>query len=485
MKKKTLLLSAALLAGMQLFAQSRMKPVLNWNDGPHKFIKNLLLSQSSHFGSKTTIPAERLASSDYDWSMFTTFEDDSLRYIYNSSTGTSMYDYNEMKYVFPTTPYDYDIPMANISFYVPATMAITCDTAYGKDKDTLGIYQPSRTTYAQYDVNKNLLSYYSINQDTANFPDRHYVNSFDASNRIVSNTIFLHPASTWDTSGVRYFTYNGSGQLTQDSLFTYISGVKSPDKKYVYTYDVSGRPASVASYAWNSTGSSWFHDLNYDMSYYGTGNLQSILISEDTGTGMFPAIKDSLGYTAPYSYFTSYSEFQYTDTGRIQDAAIKKHIGSNGFPDSVNTIELVYFYTGSGVIAQDIYFSDYYYYNSHNNPVAWLEYINFGSGYRYNSLENYFYEPLTAVANVAAQYGVTIYPNPASDIVNLKLSTAAIGKNITISITNTLGQLVKTQSAVAQNNMQVSISDLAPGTYLIYVRETNGDLWRIQKLVKQ
>ncbi|MBS1689852.1 MAG: hypothetical protein JSS96_14075, partial [Bacteroidetes bacterium] len=112
MKKTALLLSLSLLAVTQLFAQSQMKPALNWNDVHHRFIRNLLQAQSqSHLGAKTTTPSERLKSSDYDWQDFTFNVDDSIRYEYSGGRA-STFDLNEMKFNFPATPYDYDVPMA-------------------------------------------------------------------------------------------------------------------------------------------------------------------------------------------------------------------------------------------------------------------------------------------------------------------------------------------------------------------------------------
>ncbi|MBS1690030.1 MAG: T9SS type A sorting domain-containing protein, partial [Bacteroidetes bacterium] len=348
-----------------------------------------------------------------------------------------------------------------------------------------GTYSPSRTNYARYDANNNLLDFYNIYADTTYNPDLRYTNTFDASNRIIANIWFARPAATWDTSAARYFTYNASGQLTQDSLFSYTAGVKSLQTKYTYTYDGSGHPVTINKYGWDILASKWFNNSNYTLSYYGTGNLKSVFVTRDTGTGMYPAYEDSMGYASGYNYFNYYQGFSFTDTGRTVDAIVHKYIGSSGLPDSVNTSQLIYFYTSGGIIPQMLYFKDYYYYNPSGDPVVWVQYLNMGSGYKYNAQESFFYESLTGVADVPNKTDIIIYPNPANNVVNLKLSDAAIGKNITINITNVLGQLVKTQSATAQAIMQVSVSDLVPGTYLMYIKETNGNIWRVQKLVKE
>ena len=485
MKKRTLLLSFAVLASLQLFAQTKTKSAFSWNDGAHKFIKNILLSQTSHVGSKTTLPAERLRSSDYDWQYFTFNEDDSIRFKYSGLHG-SIFDFNEMKYNFPTTPYDYDVPMGGVSFYIPRSMNILCDTAYAWTQNkTTGHYSLSRSNYANYDANANLLSYYNINVDTTGNPDIRYENTFDASNRITANIWFAHPAATWDTSAARYFVYNSSGQLVQDSISSDSAGVWTRQTRYVYNYDPSGNLIVVTEFDWNPAASAWVNSINYMLGYYSTGNLQTVFVTEDTGKGMFPAFKDTLGYAAGYNYFNYYREDEFTDTGLVTAATIHKYVGSAGVPDSVSTSELIYFFTSSGVVAQTIKFDDYYYYDTYGNPVGKVGYIDLGTGFKYNSAQNFFYEGLTGVNNLPEQADILIYPNPATNAVNLKMSNVALGKDITINITNTLGQTIKTQSATAQSNMQVSISDLAPGTYLMYIKDSNGSLWRIQKLVKQ
>lgn len=474
----------SLLAVSQLFAQVQTKPAINWNDRVHTLERNLLQLQS-HSGAKTTTPVERLKSSDYTWQNFTFNVDDSVRYIYSGDRG-STFDLNGMKFNFPITPYDYDGPMANISYYIPRTMNILCDTAYAWTQDhSTGVYSASRTNYAHYDANNNLLSFYNIYNDTTYTPDLRYENTFDASNKIIANISFGRSGTGWDTSAARYFIYNSSGQLMQDSMLAYASGVWYPQTKYIYNYDGSGKPIVINAFEWDTASSKWFNNSIYMLTYYSTGQLQSVFTSEDTGTGMHPAYLDSMGYASGYNYFNYYQEYSLTDTGRTVTATIQKYIGTAGVPDSVHTSELIYFFTSGGIFSQTLYFNDYYYYNTYNDPVAWVQYLDMGSGSQLNAQENFFYESLTGVTDVPTQSDIVVYPNPANDIVNLKLSNTVIGKNITINITNTIGQTVKTQNAIARSSMQVSVSDLVPGTYLMYIKETNGSLWRVQKIVKQ
>lgn len=71
---------------------------------------------------------------------------------------------------------------------------------------------------------------------------------------------------------------------------------------------------------------------------------------------------------------------------------------------------------------------------------------------------------------------ISIYPNPASDF--LFIENAEIGSAITI--TNSLGQVVMTETAVS-NNLRIDVADLTAGIYFCIV--TDGETWRSEKLV--
>jgi hypothetical protein len=64
---------------------------------------------------------------------------------------------------------------------------------------------------------------------------------------------------------------------------------------------------------------------------------------------------------------------------------------------------------------------------------------------------------------------LSLYPNPASDVINLVLNSS-ISKEVWVSLINATGQLVNRQKVVFQNgHARLSIKDLSPGLYLIQV----------------
>jgi len=82
--------------------------------------------------------------------------------------------------------------------------------------------------------------------------------------------------------------------------------------------------------------------------------------------------------------------------------------------------------------------------------------------------------PCTGVEDAKTE-GISIYPNPASDILNVLLSDVS-GNQITIKIYNQLGKVVyeSTVKGVSANNyQQIDISNLNAGTYILQLTGEN------------
>jgi hypothetical protein len=82
--------------------------------------------------------------------------------------------------------------------------------------------------------------------------------------------------------------------------------------------------------------------------------------------------------------------------------------------------------------------------------------------------------PPLSVANVTSKIATNAYPNPAASEVNVSFTMDNVA-DATINLTNTVGQVVKTQSFsnVANGQATFSTSDLANGVYM-YTVEANG-----------
>ena len=85
---------------------------------------------------------------------------------------------------------------------------------------------------------------------------------------------------------------------------------------------------------------------------------------------------------------------------------------------------------------------------------------------------------VTPIELISSNVGITIYPNPATDKINIVASdTHSIKK---ISLINLQGQLIKSANA---NDTEMNISNLPVGTYLLKVETIEGDI--IEKIIKQ
>ena len=77
---------------------------------------------------------------------------------------------------------------------------------------------------------------------------------------------------------------------------------------------------------------------------------------------------------------------------------------------------------------------------------------------------------------------VSVYPNPASEMAIVSLNSA-IAEDITVSIYNTIGQLISTQKAKfvqGENKIELNTANFANGIYNIEFQSKSGKL--VQKL---
>jgi len=90
---------------------------------------------------------------------------------------------------------------------------------------------------------------------------------------------------------------------------------------------------------------------------------------------------------------------------------------------------------------------------------------------------------LTAIEeNLEVPVKVTIYPNPASEIVNIQFESAT-DKEILLYLLDAQGRLVKTDKIEATTiDKAVNLQDLPAGIY--YLRLTKGKLVNVYKVVK-
>jgi hypothetical protein len=88
----------------------------------------------------------------------------------------------------------------------------------------------------------------------------------------------------------------------------------------------------------------------------------------------------------------------------------------------------------------------------------------------------------TVEENILNPVKVTVFPNPASEQVNIEFDTPTDGR-ITLYLLDSQGRLVKTeQIETATTNFQINMQDLSSGIY--YLRLIKGKLVNVYKVVK-
>jgi hypothetical protein len=87
------------------------------------------------------------------------------------------------------------------------------------------------------------------------------------------------------------------------------------------------------------------------------------------------------------------------------------------------------------------------------------------------------FDPILSVNEVENTFGLSVYPNPANEVINVSLNKST---NATISVVNVAGKVVKT-STINGLNTSINASDLTNGVY--YVTITDGTSIATEKVV--
>jgi hypothetical protein len=75
--------------------------------------------------------------------------------------------------------------------------------------------------------------------------------------------------------------------------------------------------------------------------------------------------------------------------------------------------------------------------------------------------------------NITADAQVKVYPTPANDIVNIILPDALLNQVSIISLLSIDGKLMETRRSITSNSIQINVSKLTPGMYIIRVATNN------------
>ena len=88
---------------------------------------------------------------------------------------------------------------------------------------------------------------------------------------------------------------------------------------------------------------------------------------------------------------------------------------------------------------------------------------------------------VAGIKQLAGTNQVTVYPNPATNVLNIGFVSAT--NKASVKITSLLGSEVYNNTQLSGSNLSIDISNLASGTYLVHI--TTDNVSEIKKIVKQ
>lgn len=462
--------------------------------------------------AKTTATSERLiASSMYNFdatSGMPVGKTDSAAYKYSGSRG-SKFNRDMMSYINPSSeftsagwpllPLQYGGAHIASGHMTPqdimADSTIVWNSYVPNVSSTYG-YGISELVNQTYDANNNIIQ--SSEQydpvDTLGNWNR-YINTYDANNNIISSINLVYNTPNWDTMSRVSYIYNASHQLIEDSTdYWDIGGAWTPDSKNTYSYTGSDLTYSVGlQYA----SGVWEERSKIYLTYNADHSVHTDSMSDYMFTGTWePSTTDSFGYTTGVDYWTYYRQ-RYYDGPDMDDFIATKHVSASGLPD---TFYVADHSTYSGVAPSYLVYGMRagFTYDSYNNPVTYSTvYYNItdsasgaGSYGTTSAAEgHYYYEPYTTtgINNIPkVQEAMSMYPNPATNELNISRPSAVKGDHTIINFTNALGQIIRTESMPWMKETETfSLAGFAPGMYIVTVQNKNGAILSTQKIMKQ
>ncbi|HXS37157.1 MAG TPA: T9SS type A sorting domain-containing protein [Flavipsychrobacter sp.] len=478
--KNTLIVSILLFATQSSFSQTSLS-------GPFKYPKqlqkhwhelsNLLYHQQNTAQKSTSIKERVIASSQYDSNGVLT---DTVYLSYVDYNG-SQFDYTLLGYNFFLNIYN-----GNPILEFPGStnkMQIQSETAIHWVQDTSASPSLSEETYSSYDADNNLLGYIDLYHDTINNSDAKYSNTFNSDDNITASYRFSWNGHSWDGLGERYFSYNASKVLLQDSTYAKDGTGWLPANKNTYTCNASGDVIEVDNY--NYTLSSWMLTAQYVNTYNTNHQLLTTVINIPGISS--PVTADTFSYITGINYPVSWKEYINAPgflTGAFYNT---RHINSAGLVDTAYSSNLDAA-TKKWINTQKLVIT----FDSYNQPINVTAYKALGTFFDTTpfGITTYYYQTYneTSVKNItnSNQNNFTVYPNPTNDKLFISQLNSTTAKNLLISIVNATGQRILTESLPAiSKTEEISIANFTPGTYWLMIQDQSGNMLHKQSIIKQ
>lgn len=246
------------------------------------------------------------------------------------------------------------------------------------------------------------------------------------------------------------WTYNGSGQVTEYIHTEWDNGQSAfiNMTKQTTTYS-GGMVSTVQNEDWDPINNGWVIKDKDTYTYSGS-KLQSIEKEFYSGGSWFKSRKDDYIYNSGSQYADTVIEQLWDGVGGAY----------------ANSRRLGYRYTTSGKVA--------YRQTEQWDGTKWTEQQN-------QEMKDYYYYDFSNSVNEVANTnnGIKVYPSPASNNINVTIDGKATDANI--SIIDITGKTLKTVKANTANTINISVSELPAGSYILNI--DNGNEVRTERFV--
>lgn len=382
------------------------------------------------------------------------------------------------------------------------------------NRDSARFYDNSEKIYT-YDANHNKIQIVvkGVNSDGDLVYNSRYNMMYDANDNLVEKIyqVFNAAIQNWDNSFLDSFYYNNQNlkRLLVHYNYDFSSNQWQPSYKQEYEYDAfnnnikkhswfynNGNWVNAAldsfyyqngylmlevHYVWDDASSSWNYPTKKEYVYDINGNLiqKTIYNSNNDITIRIKYFYNSdnlivhdtslLGNNLIYYYSTHYNY----DNFKNLTSLLKQRYDTSAAQWN-NNLEVEYGYDTQKNYSDAIMPENYsQFFNSINvvslpeqfllkawnsDSTDWINYYRFR--YTYKTI-------VTSVGNISNSQQITLYPNPASNVININLPEE---QSAFVSVYDANGRVVRTTKLVTG---QVSVKSLPTGTYFVVVHGKN------------
>lgn len=413
-----------------------------------------VIEQATKGANKPTAVYYRIsASSNYyfDQDEMKTLMNDSGSYKYANGRG-SFVDFDELELI------DYGLEST-----------LSYDTAWKYDGTGGSPLHTNRYT-ATYNAGNKMTGFTVANHQVA----QTYLNNseekavFNANGDITTRTYSTWNSSQnkWEPSFVTEYKYNGQNKLVYDSSYSISAGPASVGH---YSFDGNGNVISALQLQWQ--GSGW-DSSRVTNTYYNNNKLKTTieeLYNADSARWEYSYF-DTIGYTAGGDLeYRLYKEWDSASANWINtELETRTYNGGKASKlsfftwDDVNT-------TWEQMIEADVF-------NAPHGEISKVVAYLFAGGVKFPIpifTQNLYYEEYynVSVKDAPKSGNITVYPNPASSVVNIALGDM---QQAQVQMLNMSGQVVRSVNAANQQVVQLNTSGLPAGNYLLNISSANG-----------